>query len=125
MVIRFLLIVALLSFAVAVSAQPEPSASAVRVVLAGGSTVTNNSAWRLGFKEGATDRVPLVDPFNRGLELSELPGPRALEPFSARQPNGDVDTTHVNAAGTRVLARLVIRELREVVPAPGTLLTLE
>jgi pectinesterase len=71
------------------------------------------------------ERVPLVDLFSRSLELSELLGSRALEPFSARQPNGDVDTTHLNAAGSRMFARLVVRELRDVVPALGQLLNLE
>jgi lysophospholipase L1-like esterase len=71
------------------------------------------------------ERVPLVDLFSRSPELSELLGPRALEPFSVRQPNGDVDTTHLNAAGSRMFARLVVRELRDVVPALGQLLILE
>jgi pectinesterase len=71
------------------------------------------------------ERVPLVDLFSRSRELSELLGPRALEPFSARQPNGDVDTTHLNAVGSRIFARLVVRELRDVVPALGQLMILD
>jgi pectinesterase len=71
------------------------------------------------------EHVPLVDLFSRSQELSELLGPGGLEPFSARQPNGDVDTTHLNAAGSRVFARLVVRELRDAVPELGRLLNLE
>jgi lysophospholipase L1-like esterase len=71
------------------------------------------------------EHVPLVDLFSRSLELSELLGPRALEPFSPRQPNGDVDTTHLNAAGSRVFARLVVLELRTVAPGLGSLFDLQ
>jgi pectinesterase len=71
------------------------------------------------------EHVPLVELFSSSLELSELLGPRALEPFSPRQPNGDIDTTHLNAAGSRVFARLVVLELRKVAPALGALFTLE
>ena len=72
-----------------------------------------------------TERVPLVDLFARSLELCEVLGPRALEPWSPRQPTGAVDTTHLNAAGSRVFARLVVRELKAVVPALGGLLQLD
>ena len=71
-----------------------------------------------------TDRVPLLDLFTRSRELCEMLGPRALVEFSPRLAGDVLDTTHLNAAGSRVFARLVVRELREVVPALGKLFKL-
>jgi pectinesterase len=65
----------------------------------------------------AAAQVPLVDLFARSMDMAERMGPAALEPYSARQADGRVDTTHLNAAGSLLFGRLVAGELRRAVPS--------
>ncbi len=65
----------------------------------------------------AEERVALIDLFATSVELSERLGPAALEALSPRQADGAVDRTHLNAAGSRRFAQLVVTDLRRVVPA--------
>jgi pectinesterase len=61
--------------------------------------------------------VPLVDLFARSSALSEQMGAAALVPYSAKTADGGVDTTHLNAQGSLLFGRLVVDDLRRVVPA--------
>ena len=73
----------------------------------------------------AAELVPLVDLFARSVELSEKLGAKALEEYSPRQPDGTIDTTHLNAKGSVVFARLVVDELRRAVPQLAPVLRAE
>jgi pectinesterase len=64
----------------------------------------------------AEQRVPLVDLFARSTTLVERMGARALSAYSARQADGSIDTTHLNAAGSLLFGSLVVEELRRQVP---------
>jgi pectinesterase len=66
-------------------------------------------------KLAAEKSVPLVDLHARSVELCEKIGPAEtakLNPVA----NGKPDTTHLNAEGRVVFARLVVGELRKAVP---------
>ena len=71
----------------------------------------------------AEERVALIDLFATSVELSERLGPAALEALSPRQADGAVDRTHLNAAGSRRFAQLVVTDLRRVVPALAPILS--
>ncbi len=64
-------------------------------------------------------QVPLIDLHARSIALCEELGPekcRELNPFDAKN---QADTTHLHKAGSLVFARLVVEELRKVVPKLG------
>lgn len=61
--------------------------------------------------------VPLIDLHARSLEFCERLGPEATARFNFADPAGRNDTTHLDAAGSAVFARLVVDELRGAVPA--------
>lgn len=65
----------------------------------------------------AEKQVPLADLFARSVALCERLGRAALDELSPRQPDGSIDNTHLNAKGSVVFGRLVVEDLRKVVPA--------
>jgi len=65
----------------------------------------------------ATKNVPLIDLHARSLVECERLGPAEVAKLNPRKPDGTPDTTHLTAAGSAVFARLVVDELRRVVPA--------
>jgi pectinesterase len=65
----------------------------------------------------AEKRAALIDLDATSAAMSERLGRDALVPLSARTATGEVDTTHLNAAGSLAFGRLVVGELRRVVPA--------
>ncbi|HUJ71577.1 MAG TPA: rhamnogalacturonan acetylesterase [Verrucomicrobiae bacterium] len=84
-------------------------------------------------KLAAEKHVPLVDLYARSVELCEKLGPEASLAFSPAKTTNQVsnaagtnrvdnpganqwDTTHLNATGSVVFARLVVEELARVVP---------
>ena len=88
-----------------------------------GKIVSTQTAYVDAVRRVAAEKgVPLIDLFARSLELSERLGPDALASISARQPNGSVDTTHVNADGSLLFGRVVARELRHAAPEIAPLL---
>jgi pectinesterase len=62
-------------------------------------------------------RVPVVDLHASSIALAERLGDAAWAEYSPRQDNGDVDRTHLNARGSLAVARLVLDELRAMVPS--------
>jgi len=68
-------------------------------------------------KEVAADtKTPLIDLHDRSLALAEKLGPQACEPLSPRDKEGKIDTTHLNAEGSRAFGALVAEDLVRVVP---------
>ncbi len=65
----------------------------------------------------AEKRVPLIDLDAASRALCERLGPAETARFNLKTAAGTWDTTHLDAAGSRVFARLVVDELRRVVPA--------
>jgi lysophospholipase L1-like esterase len=65
----------------------------------------------------AEKRVPLIDLDASSRALCERLGPVEAARFNLRTEAGAWDTTHLDAAGSIVFARLVADELRRVVPA--------
>lgn len=62
--------------------------------------------------------VPLIDLHTRSLALCESWGPERTAALNPRKPNSqDPDTTHLDAEGSVVFARLIVEDLRRVVPA--------
>ena len=66
-------------------------------------------------KVAAEKNVPLVDLHARSVELCNELGPAETARFNPIK-NGKPDTTHLNARGRVVFARLVVEELRKAVP---------
>ncbi len=64
----------------------------------------------------AEKRVPLVDLHAISKADAEHAGDDVWADLSPRDDKGEVDRTHLNAKGSEVVARLVIEELRQVVP---------
>jgi pectinesterase len=86
----------------------EPGSSRVR---------STQTAYVEATRGVAAERAaPLIDLFARSTALAEQMGPVKLEPFSARQADGSVDTTHLNAAGSLLFGRLVADALAGIVP---------
>ena len=73
----------------------------------------------------AEKHVPLVDLHARSIALCEALGEAACAGLSARTKEGGIDTTHLNAAGSVAFARLVVEELRRVVPELAPVLRTE
>jgi len=62
-------------------------------------------------------RVPLVDLHAISTADAEHAGDDVWADLSPRDEKGQVDRTHLNAKGSEVVARMVVEELRKVVPA--------
>ncbi|MDB6165538.1 MAG: hypothetical protein JWQ83_678, partial [Lacunisphaera sp.] len=68
-------------------------------------------------KKLAADRhVPLIDLHARSIEYCERIGPAETAKLNPPKEDGAPDTTHLDPGGSVVFARLVVEELRKVVP---------
>ncbi len=61
-------------------------------------------------------RVPLIDLHARSIALCEELGPEKTHAFNPIKADGSVDTTHLDAQGSMVFARLVVEDLVRAVP---------
>ena len=73
----------------------------------------------------AAKQVPLVDLHASSLAYCEALGPERTAAFNFPDSKGKNDTTHLRADGSAVFARLVVEDLRRVVPALAPLLLAE
>jgi lysophospholipase L1-like esterase len=69
--------------------------------------------------------VPLIDLAASSRELCERLGPVQTARFNIKKDDGTWDTTHLDAAGSAVFARLVVDDLRRLVPALAPFLKAE
>ncbi len=76
-------------------------------------------------KLAAEKNIPLIDLHAASLALCESLGPVETAKLNPAKPDGTPDTTHLVAAGSAVFARLVVEELRRVVPVLGPVLLSE
>ncbi len=67
-------------------------------------------------KLAAEKNVPLVDLHARSVEYCEKIGPAETAKLNPTGKDGRLDTTHLNAAGRMVFGKIVVEELRRVVP---------
>lgn len=67
-------------------------------------------------KLAAEKQVPLIDLHALSLAYCEHIGPVRSAQYNPTKPDGTSDTTHLNALGSVVFARLVVEELRRIVP---------
>lgn len=67
-------------------------------------------------KIAAEHQVPLVDLHTRSQALCESWGREKCLEFSPVNSTNQIDNTHLNAKGSVIFARLVVEELRKVVP---------
>ena len=75
-------------------------------------------------KLAAAKNVPLIDLHARSIALCESIGPAGTEKFNFLK-DGKPDTTHLEMASSPVFARLVVEDLRKVVPALAPVLLTE
>jgi acetyl esterase/lipase len=68
-------------------------------------------------KLAAEKKVPLIDLHARSLALCESLGPVETAKLNPPKADGTPDTTHLGASGSAVFARLVVEDLRNLVPA--------
>lgn len=73
----------------------------------------------------AAKKVPLVDLHASSLAFCEAIGPERTAEFNFPDKSGKLDTTHLAGDGRVVFARLVVDELRRVVPALAPVLRAE
>ncbi len=76
-------------------------------------------------KLAAAKNVPLIDLHASSIALCESIGPVETAKFDFPDSKGKTDTTHLDARGSGVFARLVVDELRRVVPALAPVLLTE
>ncbi len=76
-------------------------------------------------KLAVAKNVPLLDLNARSHEFAERIGPTETAKLNPAKPDGTPDTTHLEGEGSVVIARLVIDELRKVVPALAPVLRTE
>lgn len=76
-------------------------------------------------KLATAKNVPLIDLHALSLALCERLGPAETAKLNATKPDGSPDTTHIGDAGSVVFARLVVGELRRLVPALAPVLRAE
>ncbi len=76
-------------------------------------------------KLAAEKNVPLIDLNARSLALCESLGQVETAKLNPAKPDGTFDTTHLDANGSVVFARLVVEELQRVVPALAPVLLSE
>jgi pectinesterase len=62
-------------------------------------------------------KTPLVDLYARSIAAVEALGPEKADLIGPIAKDGRPDRTHLNPAGSEVMARLVVDELRKAVPA--------
>jgi pectinesterase len=67
-------------------------------------------------KLAAAKHVPLIDLHAKSLALCEKLGPEACASLNPKKDDGTADTTHLDAKGSLIFARLVVETLREQVP---------
>ncbi len=68
-------------------------------------------------KLGAVKNIPVIDLHAISIAYCESIGPERTAAFNFRDASGKNDTTHLQGDGRVVFARLVVDELRKVVPA--------
>ncbi|HVZ48053.1 MAG TPA: family 43 glycosylhydrolase [Gemmatimonadaceae bacterium] len=61
--------------------------------------------------------VPLIDMHARSIAYCEALGPAETARLNPKKPDGTPDTTHLEGRGSDAFARIVVEELRRVVPA--------
>ncbi len=71
---------------------------------------------------GAAKQVPVIDLDAASRALCERLGPAETARLNVKKDDGTWDTTHLDAAGSLVFAKLVVQDLRRVVPALAPLL---
>jgi pectinesterase len=76
-------------------------------------------------KLAADKQVAVIDLHALSLALVETLGPAGAAKLNPAKPDGSSDTTHLDAAGSVVFARLVVEELRRVVPGLAPVLRTE
>ena len=77
-------------------------------------------------KKLATEKqVPLIDLHALSIAYVEKIGPAEAAKLNPLKPDGTADTTHLDSAGRAVFARLVVEDLRRVVPALAPVLLTE
>ncbi|MDI1247604.1 MAG: glycoside hydrolase N-terminal domain-containing protein [Lacunisphaera sp.] len=76
-------------------------------------------------KLAAEKNVPLIDLHASSLALCERLGPAATAKLDPAKPDGTPDTTHLEGDSSVVFARLVVEELRKIVPALAPVLRTE
>jgi len=82
--------------------------------------------WADAVKRIAAEKnVPLIDLHAASLALCERLGPAETAKLNPAKPDGTPDTTHIEGEGSAVFARLVVEELRKVVPALAPVLRTE
>ena len=92
-----------------------------RGVDANGRVVSTLGPWVSATRRVAAEkRVPVIDLDASSRALVERMGKTAWDSLSARNPDGTVDTTHLNTRGSLRTAPLVVDELRATVPALGS-----
>ncbi len=74
---------------------------------------------------GAAKNVPVIDLHASSLAFCESIGPERTAAFNFPDKSGKMDTTHLDGEGRVVFARLVVDELRKVVPALAPVLRAE
>lgn len=73
-------------------------------------------------KVAAEMEVPLVDLFSRSVELHNRLGPSSSANFNPPSKTGGSDGAHLNAHGAKIIAGIVVEELRRVEPELAKLL---
>lgn len=76
-------------------------------------------------KLGAEKKVPVIDLHAVSIAYCEAIGPEGTAAFNFPDQSGKNDTTHLQGEGRVVFARLVVDELRKVVPALAPVLRAE
>ena len=76
-------------------------------------------------KLAAEKNVPLIDLHGRSIARCESLGPVETAKLNPVKPDGTPDTTHLDAMGSTLFARLVVEDLRRLVPALSPVLLAE
>lgn len=102
----------------AIGAQPILVTSLTRRNFANGRIVRDLAEYVEATKSVAAEKkVPLVDLNARSIEQAEKLGPKGLEPMEPwGKPAWTKDHTHLNKLGAKLVAPLVVEELRKVAP---------
>ena len=101
-----------------IGAQPVLVTSLTRRHFEGRAIVSTLTPYVEAVKALAAEKnVLLIDLHARSIEQAETMGDEAWAPYSSRLATGGVDRTHLNSKGSTLVARLVVSELRRLVPA--------
>lgn len=108
----------------AIGAKPILVTSLVRRLYSDDGTIrTTQTAYVEAVRAIAAEkRVPLVDLHAISLADAETAGDDVWADLSPRDDKGQVDRTHLNTKGSEVVGRMVVDELRQVVPELAPLL---